>query len=81
MIKSDSKNCFRKSRVQAVIPNIIITGANLDQSTLDVISMTETKYCPICHKEVEVEYVDKPDADLKICKNCGAAVSIRYKDY
>jgi hypothetical protein len=53
----------------------------INQLTLDVASMTEMKYCPICHKEVEVEYVTKPDADLKVCKNCGAAVSIRYNDH
>ena len=43
--------------------------------------MTERKYCPICHVETVVEYVTKPDVDLKVCKNCGAAVSILYKDY
>jgi|GEM_PF-3630695 NMD protein affecting ribosome stability and mRNA decay len=57
-----------------------IINAN-PRSNLDVTSMTEMKYCPICHKEVDVEYVAKPDVDLKVCKNCGAAVSIRYKDY
>ncbi len=43
--------------------------------------MIETKYCPICHMEVQVEHVTKPDVDLKVCKKCGAAVSIRYKDF
>lgn len=43
--------------------------------------MVETKYCPFCRREVEVKYSNKPDVDLKICTNCGAAVSIRYKAY
>jgi len=42
--------------------------------------MTEQKYCPICEKESEVEFVSKPDVDLKVCKVCGSAVAIRYKD-
>jgi rRNA maturation endonuclease Nob1 len=40
----------------------------------------ETKYCPICGNNVEVEYIMKPDVDLKVCKKCGSAVSIRFKD-
>lgn len=43
--------------------------------------LAEIKYCPLCRKEVGVKSVAKPDVDLKICENCGAAVSIRYKDY
>ncbi|MGI0091341.1 MAG: hypothetical protein ACREBS_06495 [Nitrososphaerales archaeon] len=42
--------------------------------------MSETKYCPICQIEPKVSYVVKPDIELKICKNCGSAVSILYKD-
>ena len=42
---------------------------------------TERKFCPICNKDRDVALVRKPDVDLKICKECGSAVSIRYKDY
>lgn len=43
--------------------------------------MTERKRCPICNMETEVDYVRKPEVDLKVCKNCGAVVSILYKYY
>ena len=46
-----------------------------------MLSLNERKLCPICHMETGVEYVSKPDVDLKVCKNCGAAVSILYKEY
>jgi NMD protein affecting ribosome stability and mRNA decay len=42
--------------------------------------MTEKKICPVCMKEVEIEFVSKADVDLKICKSCGAAISILYKE-
>lgn len=42
--------------------------------------MVETKFCPICQIETEVSLVVKPDVNLKICKKCGAAISIQYKD-
>lgn len=42
--------------------------------------MLEKKFCPICRAETEVSLVVKPDVNLKICKKCGAAVSIQYKD-
>jgi ribosomal protein L40E len=29
----------------------------------------------------EVEFVSKPDVNLKICKRCGYVVSIQYKDF
>lgn len=40
----------------------------------------EKRVCPICMKEVEVELIRKPDVDLRICGNCGAAISILYKE-
>jgi ribosome-binding protein aMBF1 (putative translation factor) len=40
----------------------------------------EKMFCPICSKEIEVQYVRKADVDLKICKSCGAAISILYKE-
>ena len=42
--------------------------------------MAERKFCPVCNKENEVTYLRKPDVDLKLCKECGSAVSILYKD-
>jgi Zn ribbon nucleic-acid-binding protein len=42
--------------------------------------MAEYKFCPVCNKENEVTYVRKPDVDLKLCMECGSAVSILYKD-
>jgi hypothetical protein len=45
-----------------------------------MISLSERKFCPVCKKETEVVFVSKPDIDLKICKECDSAVSIRYKD-
>ena len=43
-------------------------------------SVPERKFCPMCEQEVEIIFVRKPDVDLKLCKNCGTAVSVRYKD-
>lgn len=40
----------------------------------------ERRTCPVCMRETEIEFVRKPDVDLKICKNCGAAIAILYKD-
>jgi Zn ribbon nucleic-acid-binding protein len=40
----------------------------------------ERKFCPVCEKQAEVILVRKPDIDLKLCKNCGNAVSVLYKD-
>jgi Zn ribbon nucleic-acid-binding protein len=42
--------------------------------------LTERKFCPQCEKVTEMIFVSKPDVDLKTCKECGSAVSIRYKD-
>ena len=42
--------------------------------------MVESKFCPMCGTETEVTLVVKPDVNLKICKRCGGAVSIQYKD-
>ncbi len=43
--------------------------------------MLERKFCPTCRIDSEVEFVSKPDVNLKICKKCGSAVSIQYKDF
>jgi Zn ribbon nucleic-acid-binding protein len=40
----------------------------------------ERRVCPVCEQEAEVVLVRKPDVDLKLCKNCGTAVSVLYKD-
>jgi hypothetical protein len=42
--------------------------------------LSERKFCPNCKKETDLVFVSKPDVDLKLCEECGTAVSIRYKD-
>ena len=43
-------------------------------------SVAKKRFCPMCGREVQVRLVRKPDVDIKVCTNCGRAVSIRYKD-
>jgi hypothetical protein len=43
-------------------------------------STVERKFCPVCEQEAEIIFVRKPDVDLKLCKNCGTAISVLYKD-